>query len=403
MSKTLLLAYASKRCHTKWFVFYSLTILSVLSGCATIPTARISGVDRKTVVEALCETGGVRTYYRSSLFGGGTTESRTVWTSSDFSKKTTLVKKYSLSHFLCSTECRDRITVKSEDMGTTLLSLKCEQKFISFIDFIAALSPFYKRNPNREERIMTDTLNRLVDQEGVSYEWVGKWKPTSSPIIAEQGHTKWLAYKGGNASLTFDYFSRNGYEEFNNSDTRRTFTRHLTKDPYKKSKSKVTIDSGGKRRTIDLTSEWESVERILIRIIKQSEDSSISGEIVVVGLTATGVSCQRKPVGGESNLRIEADYTDVSPKLLDTIISGLKQKANKRSRSSRKEYIEFIDPTPWVEALTPPSIDSDLVQRLKTHQERQQEELARQKIEQEKAKKAVEKKKKKSFWNFFFR
>ncbi len=147
-----------------------------LCGCAAVPTVRISDVDRDTVVDALRKTSGY------PLVGRDTIERRRrtgKWLPSDFAKfsnRNSVSKKHTRSY-----DCgfrvlhtRDRITVKSEKSGSTLVSVKCEKKGRGVLNLVKLVSPFYERNSEKEANIIAGLLRNL---KGAGYEWVGEWRP----------------------------------------------------------------------------------------------------------------------------------------------------------------------------------------------------------------------------------
>ncbi len=179
----------------KSFNYLLLLPLIFLCGCAAVPTVRISGVDRDTVVDALCETAWHHGWQDRS------SRSSMRVRPSDFSKRTTVSKRGSWMTGnpigFMSMYYIHRFTVKGEKSGSTLVSVKREIKGPFFaLNPVGWISPFYRRHTYLEERFILGLLQEL---EGATCQWVGEWRP---PEKDGEDHTALgLAAESGNVGL----------------------------------------------------------------------------------------------------------------------------------------------------------------------------------------------------------
>ena len=376
-----------------------------LSGCSSvIPRARISNVMDETVAQALWETGSkghettANDFVGAAFNGNMSGRAKSIWPSSEEINKPHTVIQYDLQSVLASWKCRDTIQIIPENENNTILSIKCENKYVPFLNVISlvsnpiiSVSPFYDRDYDREETLMLGTVQRLQKDRDVSIEWIGAWRPVQ-PIVITQNGVKWIAFTGTDAQMAVDYFVQKGYERIDPStSTRLLFGRYLTKDPWEigysikaiakkeegrivqrterqtdSEQPKIATEQRGNETIYYTIRQWESKEKILVKTV-----NTVDGpheKIVIIGIAGMGYGYQSLPVrrfffGG---FKHEIKITNAGDNLVNTVLGDLRKLAYDYTRSKNySQVIEFINPSPWIEDLAVEPLQSEFIQKMK--------------------------------------
>lgn len=317
-----------------------LCMLSIV-GCATPTRVRVSNINQQQVIETLLEEGGDN--FRKSFFRKfGDKEG--VFPSIKTNGKLNGVIRYdafgSTQIFSYGIDCKDTICISKEKSGSFAVSLLCKER--DFMEW------GLHRELRKERQILLRTTKQLQEAHGAVIEWFGSWRPTGEPIIVSKQNAKWIGFSGGSTKEITEYLTRT-YPRYNKSkySTRKhtLYERTLKKNP----RSEVDF---WKRE--DEVEKWESKERILVKTVPPCSDEE--EDIIVVGVNANGIHYEKKAVFRILFARGAAQtfYTDVSEKLVDGVIDGICEKV-----IFEVDRLEFVDPTPWIEDIELPSLETD--------------------------------------------
>lgn len=328
-----------------------------ISGCAVKPTrVSIMNVSREKVAEALWQKGGKRW---DKLCSGTVTAPRAVldrppqgkWATLFSSKvkevwpkpeqlikanQDKVVAKYSLDHawtiagwFL---DAKDTIGLRTEYPNQVVLSLECKEKKetwcpLPLLCTLEDLLSFYQRNIDRERDVVLETVWTLKSNDKVGAYWPGKGTITNRPKSFLQGHTTWIAYKGGTAAPVINYLNKHDYEKsVKTSPHQIIFKKAIVHHPK--------FLEG---LLFPVPPEQESLEEIHIKVIDPKNYPDCNEPTVAIGIATSGFML--KPSS--------PDGIDISNELRDNIIFVVWREVN-LNRKPRKQPV-FVDPYRWVE------------------------------------------------------